>query len=83
LLPILKPFVEISSLSELVIGLFGIIVGLIVTPIVKPVLSNLVQNKIKSWLDRLTKKKPSKKVTLIVSSKGEEKEIEIDEDKSS
>jgi energy-coupling factor transporter transmembrane protein EcfT len=83
LLPILKPFVEISSLSQLVIGLFGIIGGLIVTPIVKPVLSNLVKNKIKSWLDRPTKKKPSQKVTLIVSSKGEQKEIEIDKDKSS
>ena len=83
LLPVLKPFVEISSLSQLVIVLLGIIGGLIVTPIVKPVLSNLVINKIKSWFDRPTKKKPGKKVTLIVSSKGEEKEIEINEDKSS
>ena len=83
LLPVLKPFVEISSLSQLVIVLLGIIGGLIVTPIVKPVLSNLVINKIKSWFDRPTKKKPGKKVTLIVSSKGKEKEIEINEDKSS
>jgi len=83
LLPVLKPFVEISSLSQLVIVLLGIIGGLIVTPVVKPVLSNVVKNKIKSWIERPPKKKPSKKATLIISSKGEEKEIEIDEDESS
>ena len=81
LLPLLKPFVEISSIGQLVIVLLGIIGGLIMTPIVKPFISHLVKDKIKSWLERPPKKKPDKRVTLIVSSNGEEKEIDIDEDK--
>jgi hypothetical protein len=82
LLPLVKPFVGISSLSELIIVLLGIIGGLIVTPIVGAFLSNLVKSKIKSRFEKPPKKKQSRRTTLIVSSKGEEKVIEIDEDES-
>jgi hypothetical protein len=82
LLPLVKPFVGISSLSELIIVLLGIIGGLIVTPIVGAFLSDLVKSKIKSRFEKPPKKKQSRRTTLIVSSKGEEKVIEIDEDES-
>ena len=82
LLPLMKPFVGISSLSELIIVLLGIIGGLIVTPIVGAFLSDLVKGKVKSQFGKPPKKKQSRRTTLIVSSKGEEKVIEIDEDES-
>ncbi len=72
---LLKPFVEFSSFGQWVVGLVGVIIAFVITPVVKPVLTDLAKNKFKSQIER----KPAKKGIIIVSSKGQEKEVEIDE----
>lgn len=56
---VLGPFIGASSLGQWVIGLLGIIGTLIVSPIVKPVVTDIGKGKLKSWLERAAKKKPS------------------------
>jgi hypothetical protein len=75
--PIIEPFAGASSMSQLLVGLFGLIGTIIVTPIVKPVLFSRFQNTLGSWLDKRSGVDPSPKVKIVVSGKGEEKEIDM------
>ncbi len=77
--PILQPFVEASSIGQWAIALVSIIGTLVLTPIVQPVLTDLAQNRLKSLFKKAPPERSGKKASLIISSKGEEKEIEIDE----
>jgi len=77
----LEPFAQVSSLGEWVMTLIGILSTAIVTPAIKNRLSGVVQNRVKSLLER-NSKISGRKTTLIISSKGKEKEIEIKEGKS-
>jgi hypothetical protein len=79
--PILAPFIGVTSLSQWVIGLLGFIGAIALTPIVKPVLLEIAKKRFKSWMEKEPSKSPKRTVPLIVSGKGEEKEIEISEDK--
>ncbi len=73
---ILGPFVQASSIGDWLMTLLGILVASIVSPAVKATLGGVVQNRFKALIER-TPPSPGKKTTLIVSAKGEEKEIEV------
>lgn len=73
--PILKPLLEVSSLSQWIIGVLGFLGSIGVSFI-----ANLVRKKYRSRSMTAPKEEPGKTRTLIVSSSGDEKEIEsIDE----
>lgn len=73
---LLSPLIGVSYQSNWVIGLASIIASFIIIPITKPILEDLAKNKLKALIE---KKKSSqseiKKSFLVISSKGEEKEI--------
>jgi hypothetical protein len=79
--PLVTPFVGISSWSEWLVAIIALVAGLIVHPIVAPVLNEIAKGRFKSWFDRPTTQpkttQPTETGKLIISAKGEEKEIEI------
>jgi len=79
---ILRPFIGVSSLSQWIIGLLGFIGAIVVTPLVKPVLLDVAKKRFKSWIEKQPPKSPKRTAPLVVSGKGEEKEIEIIKDKN-
>ncbi len=76
--PLLNPLVGISSLNEFVDVIIAIVITFIVTNVIRPGLIEMAQNRFKS-LGKRPENEPSKKTILIVSSKGDEKEIEVKE----
>jgi|GEM_PF-4135976 hypothetical protein len=75
----LAPLIGISYQRHWVIAFLGMIFSVLVMPIIKPVLYDFGKNKFKSFFSNHPPKEEKKKATLIVSGKGEEKEISIDE----
>jgi hypothetical protein len=73
----LAPFVGLSSFGEFVVASLGLICAVIIIPIVRPALSDVVKERFKSRFKKRPQKKVGKKATLIISGKGEEKEVEI------
>jgi energy-coupling factor transporter transmembrane protein EcfT len=79
--PLVSPFLGISSWSEWLVAIIALVAGLFLQPIVAPVLSDTVKGRFKSWFDRQTTQpkttQPTETGKLIISAKGEEKNIEI------
>jgi hypothetical protein len=72
------PLVGVSYQSQWIIASVGLLVTAVITPVVKPMLLDLARNKLMS----LFEKKPplqeeGEKARLIVSARGDEKEIEV------
>lgn len=76
---ILALFIGVSYQSYSLIIIFSLLVTTVFSFLIKPVLSDIGKNKIKTFLDRKSQK-PVKKTTIIVSSKGEEREVDVTED---
>jgi len=84
--PLILPFVGVSSLSHLLVALLSLAGTLILTPIVRPVITEQLQKGFLNWLRRPRWDKaeksgsppgPQSKAKLIISAKGEEKEIDV------
>lgn len=78
--PMLAPFVGLSSFGEIAIVIFSLTGTIILVPIVQPIIYNLAKSRLQSWFKKESKEKSVKTATLIVSSKGEVKEVEVNED---
>jgi hypothetical protein len=78
--PFLSPFLNASSFSQWSVLLAGFIITFLLSSVLKPLIVDAIQNKIKPLLNQRAKKKEVTKTTLIISSRGEEKEIEIKDD---
>lgn len=74
--PILTPFLETSSLGESIFVALGIIGSIVLVPSVKSVLPEIYKWKLASWFQKRTKE-PREKAKLVVSAKGEEKEVQV------
>jgi len=74
--PILNPLVGASSVNQWFMGFVGIIGAVIFTPFIKPVLAEIAQKSIKNKISNADVQ-TKQTVKLIVSEKGEEKEIEV------
>jgi hypothetical protein len=74
----LSPLIGVSYQSNWVLGLSSIFISFVLIPIMKPALEDYIKSKAKSIIEK-KKDKTSEPVTssLIISSKGEEKKIEI------
>lgn len=74
--PLLTPLVGASNINQWIVGLIGIIGALIFTPIIKTVFTESAQKYLKDKLSdsEITPKQTAK---LIISEKGDEKEVEI------
>lgn len=79
--PLLLPFIGASYLSQWVIGLFGFAATFLLLPVLRPILPDMAKGKLKDWFDKASKRKSPLKATLIVSSRGDEKEIEVKDSK--
>ena len=79
---LLSPFIGISFWSQWVFVIIGMISTFIATSILKPTIVNLINDKFKSRIEKRIGGKPKTKVKLIISGRGEEKEIEIEQDES-
>ncbi len=80
--PLLSPFIGASSISQWIIGLIGIISAVLFTPIAKPVFTEILQKRFKKEMDNVvTPVKDTRKI--IVSGKGDEKDVEIKKDSDS
>lgn len=84
--PLILPFVGISSLSQLLVALLGLAGTMILTPIMKPIMMEQLQKAFRIWFQHTRLVKPEKsnslnspqsKAKLIISAKGEEKEIDV------
>jgi len=74
--PFIKPFLGVSSLNQWIIGLIGLIGTAIMTPVIKPVLIEVLQKRFKKRIDN-DQLKTKQTTKIVVSSRGEEKEIEV------
>ena len=74
--PLLNPLIGASSLNQWVVGIIGVIGAVIFTPIIKPVLTDTAQKALKTKIND-AEKLPKPTAKLIISDKGDEKEIEI------
>jgi len=74
--PILNPLMGASSMNQWLMGFIGIIGTVIFAPIIKPVFTEIAQKSIKNKISSpdVQTKQTAK---LIISEKGEEKEIEV------
>jgi hypothetical protein len=73
--PAVDPLIGASSLSHLVVGVIGIALAIIVGPVVKPVVLDIFRDRLKARFVDRSPQQPAKKVKLIISSKGDEKEV--------
>ena len=84
--PVIEPFLGASSLNHWVLGFLGLIGTAIITPIVTPVMLPIIQDKLRSRLEQGIGAKPEegskKKARIIVSSTGQEKEVDVSEKKA-
>jgi hypothetical protein len=71
---LLTPFLNIDSIGQWLLSLLALVSTVVFTPLVKPVVTDLAKEKLLS----LFKPKPKKKLKIFISSKGEEKEIDVD-----
>jgi hypothetical protein len=82
---IIEPLLGASALNQWVLGILGLICTIFITPIVQPVILTTAQKRFGSWLDRRSEAKAreetKKKATIIISSTGEEKEVDVSEKK--
>ena len=70
---LIVPFIGLSYIDQWLITLLGLIITAIIVPIFKPLLFELAKGRIRS----LFKRENPEEVTLIVSSSGAVKTIEV------
>jgi len=75
--PALMPLMGATTTSQLVIGLISLLGTFIFTPIIKPIFAEVTQKYAQKKLSSLGNQ-PQQVVKLIISEKGDEKEIKIE-----
>lgn len=74
---LLAPLIGLSYKEQWPIALFGLLATAVIIPIVKPVLIELGRNRLKNKIASDTTGEDTKNATLIVSGRGDEKQVTI------
>jgi hypothetical protein len=74
---LLMPLIGVTYQNQWMIALSSLIASAVVTAILKPLFIESAKNRLKSSFEKNSGKTQSPKTTIIVSGKGDEKEIEI------